>query len=320
MWSVFRSIWSHISCFPCHGSRSIQLEEEDIEEHFTTHQVSDEDPLPNGKHSTEEEQTETVHPIDEYLHQLNQLGLIKSEKSVNLAAMMKTVFDGNHTLISIDMEGCSKGVKEVSEIGVSVYVADEQRGSSVPFIRLAHIIIRHSKEINDKAKTTAKLFNGKTSLCMTTNQVQLALNGLILEHSKNNTRGEGICIVGHGLSNELRVLTMLKVNVGQARTIDTSAFLCQTHGPEYLSLGNALLLMRLPYAFLHNAGNDAYYALLLCICLANPTYRSAARIDEKVVMEEFFKRNCRKLNNYLIESCRWKRLQSDLRSHTLEQP
>lgn len=65
------------------------------------------------------------------------------------------------------------------------------------------------------------------------------------------------------------------------------------------SLKDSLRLVRQPFAFLHNAGNDAYYTLLLCLALADPFYRMASEIDTDTRMANW---KCRERGETINES------------------
>lgn len=87
------------------------------------------------------------------------------------------------------------------------------------------------------------------------------------------------------------------VSYGNCTSIDTAAVLNLTHGQQLPSLKDALRLVLQPFAFLHNAGNDAYYTLLLCLALADPFYRMAAEIDTDTKMANW---KCRDLKGETI--------------------
>lgn len=230
-------------------------------------------------------------------HNQTQDGLIRkayakktkvSQKKA-LADFMDTMYDQNLTFIAIDFEGHEETPGTVTEVGIAVYNPRELRGMMMPFIELKHIIVldhehlRNGKYVPDHRNN----FNGDVSLVVGGDHVQKAIREIIANYSEPNYAsisealipGNGVCLVGHGLDNDLEWLDRMGVRIKPTCTIDTQKVLGWTHGKKGLSLRNSLDLVRQPYAFLHNAGNDAYYTMVLCLCLADPFYRQACGID-----------------------------------------
>lgn len=63
------------------------------------------------------------------------------------------------------------------------------------------------------------------------------------------------------------------------QTIDTNHLCRISHGRANISLKKALEAVDIPYAYLHNAGNDAYYTLLLAMKLCDPQSRVRYGLD-----------------------------------------
>lgn len=229
---------------------------------------------------------------------------------------MRIVGDCNTTLISFDLEGTHGGIDNITQVGVSVYQSQGGTRPFPPFIRLAHIITKRFLLYLDYFR-----FNGERSLHMTLEQINLALNDLIMEYSRDGKRGSGVCVVGHNLQGDIRLLKELGVRFGNSEFVDTQRMLSISHGTRRCSLANSLRLVRQPYAFLHNAGNDAYYTLILCLCLADPKYRSSAGIDHPRVVVEYLENQDTQKNTLnkssQVYSCHWTKLQKVIRNHTI---
>lgn len=81
-------------------------------------------------------------------------------------------------------------------------------------------------------------------------------------------------MMGHDLMSDLRWLSLIGVRFAQnMRKLDTKIVFAYTHGHNGASLKNALIAAKQPHAFLHNAGNDAYYTVLLALKLCDPGAR-----------------------------------------------
>ncbi|KAF3985323.1 hypothetical protein FT663_05116 [Candidozyma haemuli var. vulneris] len=183
-------------------------------------------------------------------------------------------------LICIDVEAHERDHSKITEVGVAIYTPAESRGSIVPYIRSVHMIIAENQHLRNKSYVPDHMYNynGGKSLLMTLDEAAEAIQRSINQLSGDDI-GQGICIVGHGMEHDLEWLDQMGVEIGIADKFDTQDFLHLTHQGRYSSLEFALRLVRQPYAFLHNAGNDAYYTLLLALCLGDPLYRIPAQID-----------------------------------------
>lgn len=230
-----------------------------------------------------------------YLRYLYEDRNLEREDYADFKTTIKDVFDRGMCLISIDFEAL-EGTNKITEVGVSVYDPWNSKGGLLPFIQLVHVIIRENQHLYNRnyVPNHKENFNGGRSLVMGLQEVADSILKLIARNSfQELPPGLGVCIVGHGLTNDLKWLQQMGVDIGNADTIDTQELLCYTHGHKKASLEHALRLVRQPFAFLHNAGNDAYYTLLLCLCLSDPFYRVQSQIDQPERMEYF---KCRQPN------------------------
>lgn len=87
-------------------------------------------------------------------------------------------------------------------------------------------------------------------------------------------------LVGHGVDNDLRWLRNLQVNFADdIPTVDTLKLFHISRNSGG-ALTKMLKTFRIPHAYLHNAGNDAYYTLLLAFALCDPEVRLAYNLDK----------------------------------------
>lgn len=218
-----------------------------------------------------------------------------------LADFMDTMSNPNLTFIAIDFEGYERSPGIVTEVGIAVYKPTTLRGMMMPFIELKHIIITENMDLKNGRYVPDHKdnFNGDVSLMMSGPCAAEAIRQVTDQHSESlDIPGSGVCLVGHGLDNDLEWLDRMGVRIEPSCTIDTQKVLGWTHGKKGLSLRNSLDLVRQPYAFLHNAGNDAYYTMILCLCLADPFYRQACGMDEKETKTWFRLRPLTKGDSY----------------------
>ncbi|KAF3988551.1 hypothetical protein FT663_03486 [Candidozyma haemuli var. vulneris] len=228
--------------------------------------------------------------IKGYADWLREERELSGEDYGKLRSFMRSVYKKEVALIAIDFEAWEKDTELVTEIGISIYDPMKQKGALIPFIQSSHIIIKENeKRKNGKyvPNHTAN-FNGGRSLVMSLAEAAKGINDIIASNNlPNKSHGAGVCLVGHGMSQDLKWLKDMGVDVGCAGIIDTQEVLSYTHDKKVSSLKKALRLVRQPCAFLHNAGNDAYYTMLLCLCLADPFYRLTAEIDDRKTMKNF---------------------------------
>ncbi|KAF3985797.1 hypothetical protein FT663_03653 [Candidozyma haemuli var. vulneris] len=209
-----------------------------------------------------------------------EYGLFEAKTS-ELERIMTFVMKRQSVLISIDVEASERNGKEITEIGISLYNPENQQGSLVPFIQSAHIIILENQHMRNKKfmPDHVDFFNGGESLIMSKKDAKEAIS-LVFNDYPNP------CLVGHDVSGDIKWLKDMGVFLPYY-TIDTQVLLAITHGKRGASLKNGLRILRQPFAFLHNAGNDAYYTMLLCLCLCDSFYRVASQVDSEETMHNF---------------------------------
>lgn len=198
-------------------------------------------------------------------------------------------------LFSIDIEAWEINNQTVTEIGISIY--DPRRNGSfnlVPNFTKLHIrILENMHRVNGKYVVDHALnFVGEPTLILSMQDSVILIQSLFDYFFKSpNDDGLETYLVGHGLPGDIKWLSSIGINFPpKYATLDTLEILKITHGKHNLSLGNALRKLDLPHVFLHNAGNDAYYTLLLCLKLLDPGVRSLYQldlcVDESLMMSE----------------------------------
>lgn len=238
--------------------------------------------------------------IGYYARWLNECSYLRDDDKWDLKHVMRDVKNREMTLISIDFEAYEHDNSKITEIGISLYDPWSQKGSIIPFIMLTHIVILENQHLRNGSYVPDHTdnFNGGRTLVMT---LEEAANSILEVFSKysfaDQPIGNGFCLIGHAMKHDLNYLLQMGVSYGNCTSIDTAAVLNLTHGQQLPSLKDALRLVLQPFAFLHNAGNDAYYTLLLCLALADPFYRMAAEIDTDTKMANW---KCRDLKGETI--------------------
>ncbi|KAI3405152.2 hypothetical protein KGF56_002108 [Candida oxycetoniae] len=211
--------------------------------------------------------------------------------------MIRNVFTRKSILMSFDVEAWEKDTNIVTEIGVAIY--DPKLGGGmgfgiVPTIFQIHTRIRESLELKNGEYVPDHVdnFNGGVTLVLGQDETGIFLQSLIDfffgtdQPQKEMQYISRSYLVGHGLKGDIKWLTMLGVKLPEnILTIDTSELMKVTHGQSPVGLARALNYLDIPHNFLHNAGNDAYYTLLLALKLCDPYVRMKMNLDVCLVKE-----------------------------------
>lgn len=196
---------------------------------------------------------------------------------------MGLVYKRENILFCIDVEAWEVNPKIVTEIGISIYDPRGQTFNLVPYIVQIHIIIKENQHLKNGRYVPehSKNFNGGTTYIMGQQEAVDFTQDLIQYYffqPKTNIR---TCLVGHDLKGDISWFKNLGIKFPtQTNILDTQAIFSASHGSKGNSLKNALRASNLPYAFLHNAGNDSYYTLLLAMTLCDPHARKINRLDQ----------------------------------------
>lgn len=198
-----------------------------------------------------------------------------------LLLKMRPVFMRKATLFSIQIRASGTDKNTVSEIGIAIYDPRRQQFAINPVIRTIHIVI--GPQMNSEGEPDlAKNFSGAKTYVLDLEEavtlVQLAI-GFYFE--------DIYCwLVGHSLKTTREWLDKLGLDFFMTPDVlDTQELFAFSHGGN-ASLEEALVRVSQPFAFLGNAGNDAYYTLLLALRLCDPLARVVSRVDDLSVQSK----------------------------------
>ncbi|KAK6465994.1 good for full dbp5 activity protein 2 [Scheffersomyces coipomensis] len=212
------------------------------------------------------------HPSLSNAHQLNYL-----------RSCISQVYGRKSILFCIDVEAYEMNTNIITEIGICIYDPRDQLTAMMPTINQIHIKINeHFDKFNGRFVPNHTVnFNGGTSFVMPITQAatltQSLINYYFFETRNNDIR---TCLIGHDVKGDIKWLNTLGVKFPEnVPIIDSHKLFALTQGKNGNSLKNALTRVQVPYAFLHNAGNDAYYTLLLVMRLCDPQCRRSFSLD-----------------------------------------
>lgn len=206
-----------------------------------------------------------------------------------LRQAMELVFTRKNILFCIDVEAWEVNPKIVTEIGISIYDPREQSFVLIPTITQIHIIIKENlyKKNGRYVPEHSKNFNGGTTYVMGQNEAVSFTQSLVDYYFFRPKSNASTCLVGHDVKGDVKWLKNLGINFpDKPNILDTQTVFSASHGQKGNSLKNALRAANLPHAFLHNAGNDAYYTLFLAMCLCDPATRRINRLDQVIIDPE----------------------------------
>ncbi|KGU21017.1 hypothetical protein MG7_04982 [Candida albicans P34048] len=209
----------------------------------------------------------------------------------NLLELMKDVYGRKSILFALDVEAWELDTNIVTEIGIAIYDPRGQADSLIPATIQLHIRIKeHLARTNGKyVPHHAHNFNGNTSYIMSEREAATLTQSLInFYFISAESKGTGCYLVGHDLKGDVKWMNSLGVTFpSQFKSLDTNYLFRISHGKENISLKRALAFVHIPFAYLHNAGNDAYYTLLLAMKLCDPHSRVRYRLDVLINVETY---------------------------------
>lgn len=193
------------------------------------------------------------------------------------------MFGRTSTLFALDIEAWELNTQIVTEIGIAIYDPRDQQVSLVPSTIQIHIRIKeHLDKTNGRyVPNHARNFNGNITYIMSQADAALFTQSLVNYYfCKVRQSGFSTFLVGHNLKGDIKWMNSIGVLFpSEYSTIDTNSLCRITHGKTNISLRKALEAVEIPYAYLHNAGNDAYYTLLLAMKLCDPQSRTRYSLD-----------------------------------------
>lgn len=204
-----------------------------------------------------------------------------------LSAAMHKVYSRQTILFCVDVEAWERDTKQVTEIGISIYDPRDQETALTPVVKTIHVVIAENQNRKNGRWVPEHLRNfcGGTSHVLSKLQACEYLQWLaevyFVECAFPCT------LVGHDIKGDLCWLSDLGVVLPRTLDVlDTQKVFSLSHGKHGASLKNALAAVHQPFAFLHNAGNDAYFTVLLALRLCDPCVRTKTRLDVRPADED----------------------------------
>lgn len=201
--------------------------------------------------------------------------------------------------MSIDIEAWEKNPNIVTEVGISIWdprTEDDVFSITGPQFENHHIIIEQTLPLRNNRYTPDHKFQyllGKTKI-MDLKHCQMFVQSLIdkymVDHQLDETNTlpstrYSRALVGHGFSGDLKWLQSLKIRVPEVPVFDTMKLFQAMYGSTGSGLGKALRLMNIPHAYMHNAGNDAYYTLNLLLYMCDIGKRKSLHLDDIALIQ-----------------------------------
>ncbi|SCU95576.1 LAFA_0G01068g1_1 [Lachancea sp. 'fantastica'] len=226
----------------------------------------------------------TVPGRTEFDHLSNAIEYLSSQKTI---------------CFCVDVEAFERNTNVVTEIGISIYDPRESQFSTVPILRTYHLIVAESLKLrNGRFVCDLKdcFLKGESYVMSLSNCVKF-IQTLINYYMVPATAAEHTwkrAFVGHNVKGDLKWLCSIGVqlpntidyNFSQSKSpltvnvIDTERLFRSSYGSKGSSLGKILRLFEVPHAFLHNAGNDAYYTLKLALHMCDVQHRNLLEMDD----------------------------------------
>ncbi|CCF58064.1 hypothetical protein KAFR_0D04160 [Kazachstania africana CBS 2517] len=214
-----------------------------------------------------------------------------------LARAIRLISSNQTILFSFDIEAFERDNNVVTEIGISIYDPRENQVNftGVNVLKNYHLIVSESLSLRNRRWVCdlkdCYLLN--ESFVMNLNQciefVQSLINYYMIP-GENDTWKRAL--VGHNIDGDIKWLRDLGVKMPQTELgtelsqdtkdvmiMDTMKLYKYCYGDKGSSLGKLLRLFQIPHAFLHNAGNDAYYTLNLLLYMTNINFRQQFGLD-----------------------------------------
>ncbi|KAL6451551.1 GFD2 Good for full DBP5 activity protein 2 [Candida maltosa Xu316] len=198
------------------------------------------------------------------------------ESSLALLKDYMTLVQSGRPLVAIDCESYEWKHNCITEIGISI-LKNNSKTSIIPEIETIHVVVneyfnmRNSKYVPDKKD----FFMGGTSHVLSETNARLLLQKVL---NKYINQQDGI-LVGHQVSAELSYFSSIGVQYKpDVKILDTMKIQrISRFGGN--SLWATLKMLQIPYGYLHNAGNDAYFTLLAALSLCDPKVRINKNLD-----------------------------------------
>ncbi|KAI5950146.1 hypothetical protein KGF54_005294 [Candida jiufengensis] len=235
-------------------------------------------------------------PSSEYLKS-SHFKFKEGSEVASLELLQKTmnyINDPSLPLVAIDCESYEFDHEKITEIGIAIL---QKSDSAVPQIDTFHIIIEeniHKRSHKYVPDHKDKYMNGTSFIMSEVNAVKFV--NKVFDKYLFNLSG---VMIGHSISSEYKYFKKLGIDLPKdLKTIDT----LKLHGISRSnggSLWGCLRLLNIPYSFLHNAANDAYYTLLVALSYSDPSIRILKNLDVYGTSPFFGKNSSKETTNFV---------------------
>lgn len=206
-------------------------------------------------------------------HFMFKVGLEKlSMDSLKLA--LSLFHPRNKPFVAIDCEAYEHGHHNITEIGIAIL---KPQSTTVPQIDATHIIIKeHLHKRNSKYVPDNKdqFLHGTSYIVKEKDAI-----GILREVLDKYIVNQNGVLVGHSISSEIKYFKSLGIELPLTIQLLDTLKLHKIGRSNGGSLGGCLKLLGLPCSYLHNAGNDAYYTLLVLLSYCDPIVRIQKNLD-----------------------------------------
>ncbi|CUM45200.1 uncharacterized protein AC631_03488 [Debaryomyces fabryi] len=222
--------------------------------------------------------------INNYILQISKQSRLHNPSSLAiLKEGMKIVYGRRSILFCIDVEAWEVNTKVVTELGIAIFDPRKQGNALMPNITLIHIIIKENmRRKNGRfVPEHSRNYNGKTTYILSEIEAVKFIQSLIQYYFIDIRHKRQCYLVGHDVRGDIQWMLKLGIHFpADTSSLDTQKIYAASHGMNGASLKNALRSADIPHAFLHNAGNDAYYTLVLALRLCDPQSRALSTLDK----------------------------------------
>lgn len=211
--------------------------------------------------------------------------LLNKDNLRDLRYWVDNIYGRTMVLFCIDVEAWERDNSIITEIGISVYDPLEQEDAMMPSINSFHIIPReHASYKNGRyVPDHSRFFAGNATHVMDLEDAIVFIELLIMKYFEEHPLP--CCLVGHDLKGDVKWLNTLGISFPERHNrLDTQRLLSYSTGQKN-SLTNCLRLLEIPHSHLHNAGNDAFYTLLLALKASDPVSRGRFSLDDDDLLD-----------------------------------
>lgn len=207
---------------------------------------------------------------------------------LTLEESIKAYEERNTIYISVDMETFESNRRLLTEVGMAVHHPGIADKNIPPTTKAFHYIIKENiKHRNGRFVADHKFdFSYGISRVVSLTLCRLAFQSVISHCQKlAQEHSLGIAMVGHGFDSDMMVFANAGIHIPHEIDIIDTEQLWKVTQAKFSSLGKILKYLKIPHGLLHNAGNDAFLTLDLCLKLSDVSFRKLWRLDEGVTAD-----------------------------------